>query len=172
MVRQTRKTSPVSRLARSERELDWEEKPARKSTLAVKVAKRPIRKAEDYPSAREVIDKARLEREKKLIMWSGVAFFMLLISGFWFVNMKNSFLRVSSQADAGTEDFQAFWQSASADLSERFQELEAQMPLLPEEAGTEAAGAGAETETETSGEAGEIEALKQALEEMPALESE
>jgi hypothetical protein len=35
--------------------------------------------------------KDRIERDKKLMMWAGVSFFMILILGFWVLNIKSVF---------------------------------------------------------------------------------
>ncbi|MFA4833240.1 MAG: hypothetical protein WC619_00145 [Patescibacteria group bacterium] len=83
-------------------------KKEKKGKIAVRVnkeggEKKEIGSAEKLPEPREIkIDKERkkiiipgqeekIERDKKLMMWAGVSFFMVLISAFWILNIKSIF---------------------------------------------------------------------------------
>jgi len=52
-------------------------------------------KKESYTNKKEVLDEynynENIERDKKLMMWAGVCFFMVLILFFWIINIKSVF---------------------------------------------------------------------------------
>jgi len=40
---------------------------------------------------------ARKERDKRMLLWTGVGFFMLLILAFWLIGLKQTFKRIESE---------------------------------------------------------------------------
>ncbi len=71
-------------------------------------------KAED-----ELFAKERIEKDKRLIMWSGVTFFMALILTLWVFNMKTVFKSVEGENEpAGFE-----WRETTNELSKTINEF-------------------------------------------------
>lgn len=44
------------------------------------------------------IEKEKQEKDKRFILWSGVIFFMILISFFWLLSFKKSFARIENSS--------------------------------------------------------------------------
>lgn len=67
------------------------------------------------------VDPVKEERAKRLMMWSGVLFFMLLITGGWLYNMKQSFNRSRTEA---AQNFSLIeWRDLTTDLDERIEQM-------------------------------------------------
>jgi hypothetical protein len=79
-----------------------------------------IKKEPNLEEARIV--SMKIEREKRLIMWSGVIFFMILISFFWIYNTRKVFMnsRLESKSTI-TED--KTWQELSQEISGKIEDL-------------------------------------------------
>lgn len=90
------------------------------------------------PGGRED-EPAQVEKQKRLIMWSGVTFFMILIAVFWIYNMKLTVRNVSLSSEEGLS--LSRWQELT-------EELEKRMTEVNEDA--EAIGAFGETETKSA----------------------
>ena len=197
---------PAAKLARTKKELAEEQagikKPARVG-LSVKVAKtkrktdkRLLRKSAAGPAPAAVpaaaenvkkpnrpaprpreIDSERIDREKRLIMLSGVTFFMVLVGFFWLYNTKAVFERTKIETKGSQESID--WDELTENISENIEKMkeglesvksiseEAQAGLLSGEAGSgstssEVAGIATATPDVVSEE--KIEALKKKLE--------
>jgi len=63
----------------------------------------------------------KIERSKELIMWSGVIFFMLLITFLWIYNIRHTFeaSRLESDSESGIKS----WQEMTNDLEERISDF-------------------------------------------------
>jgi len=59
----------------------------------------------------------KIERSKELIMWSGVIFFMLLITFLWIYNIRHTF--EASRLENDSESSIKGWQEMTRDLEER-----------------------------------------------------
>jgi cytoskeletal protein RodZ len=67
-----------------------------------------------------VINK-RIERDKRLMMWSGVVFFMILISFFWLYNTKQVFQKTSRE---NRTDFSfSNWSEMTEEISDKMNQL-------------------------------------------------
>jgi len=60
------------------------------------------------------------ERDKRMILWAGVSFFMILIFAFWIFNLKQTFKRIESE-NTGGDDFE--WSRISDDFSKTMGEM-------------------------------------------------
>lgn len=58
------------------------------------------------------------ERKKKMIMWTGVTFFMVLIGGFWLFNFKNVFKNQVADSDAERVDMEQITENLSKTMEE------------------------------------------------------
>ena len=65
---------------------------------------------------------AKVEREKKFIMWSGVTFFMILIAFFWLYNTKQV-LENSKIEREDTPSLFTDWESVSEELGSAITEI-------------------------------------------------
>ena len=63
----------------------------------------------------------RLEREKRMIMWSGITFFMVLIVCFWIYNASQIFK--SSEIKSDSEFTLDDWDKMSQEMGERLRQL-------------------------------------------------
>jgi hypothetical protein len=67
----------------------------------------------------ELLVQARIEKDKRLIMWSGVTFFMALILTLWIFNMKTIFKGVESDnQETGFE-----WRETTDELTQTISEF-------------------------------------------------
>jgi len=123
----------------------------------------------DYPSAAEVILRARVEREKRIVMYSGVSFLMAAVLFFWIMNVRATI----GQAGAGG-DLSGIWQETQSEIEaglESFRTDLDQIRNLPAETDGAADEAPARSPASASQPAGpEAAALAEKLVE--ALESE
>lgn len=124
-----------------------------------------IEKQNERKQAPAHIDSAKAEREKGLIMYTGIAFFMILITSVWIFNMKSVF--ESTKAKAGDNAAQVKLNEITDEFSENMKQIKqgleeiksleknssAQNEILPEEAGKKI-------------NPDEIEKLKEKLEEL------
>lgn len=111
------KRSQVSGVKSQESEVKENRKLGKKvQDKQIKLEKNKIKREGDYPSADEVISRARVEREKKIVMWSGVSFLMVAIIFFWFINTRN--LIVNSSLNKEDGDLSRIWQDTQAQLEE------------------------------------------------------
>jgi type II secretory pathway component PulM len=62
----------------------------------------------------------RKERDKRMILWAGVSFFMVLIFGFWIYNLKHTFKKIENE-NAGGNDFE--WSEITGDFSKTMDEM-------------------------------------------------
>ena len=133
----TRRKKPASKLAKSKKELAL--KKGRKAGLK-SVKKRPARKIERAHKSKKATKKehketkselsqeeiiimaAKVEREKKFIMWSGVTFFMILIAFFWLYNTKQV-LENSKIEREDTPSLFTDWESVSEELGSAITEI-------------------------------------------------
>lgn len=60
-----------------------------------------------------------LARDKKLIMWSGISFFMILILLFWFLNIKNVFRNIKDSSSPS----QFSWSEISDEFDETMKQI-------------------------------------------------
>ena len=88
--------------------------------------KRNVKKAVD---GREM--ETKLDREKQLIIFSGVTFFMVLIAFFWIINVSQVFekMRVTSENDS---DLANTWQELSVGLGQRLDQMKVNLEKIDE----------------------------------------
>lgn len=87
----------------------------KKVSLNIRIAKRNKKELTSKSSAGEELDLTpapelipepnKIEREKRLIMWSGVSFFMLLFVFIWAFNVKSVFEKEMSLEQSNQEQF-------------------------------------------------------------------
>lgn len=99
------------------------------------------------------------ERDTRLVMWTGVCFFMFLIVFLWFLNIRNVFINVSYG-----EPSQFSIDKFSKEFSKAFEEAKTRMDALSQEnvLGEEEKEDTLENEEGVS--QGDVEALKEKLE--------
>ncbi len=68
------------------------------------------------------IDQERMEKDKRLIMWSGIIFFIVLIIGFWLMNIK-SILQINSFSQNKGSSSQINWNSFRDELNKTMTEI-------------------------------------------------
>ena len=75
------------------------------------------------------------ERDKKVLMWSGVIFFMTLIFAFWVLNIKNVIFKTEEKiGNSKTEqinfgEITGGFSDAMAEMKDGLKELQAQIPV-------------------------------------------
>jgi len=72
------------------------------------------------------IDQEKIEKDKKLIMWSGIIFFIVLIIGFWLMNSK-SILRINSSSQNKDSSSQIKWNSFKDELNKTMTQIKQQL---------------------------------------------
>lgn len=87
-----------------------------------------LRREEEVREINELENLERVERSKRLVMWSGVTFFMLVIIVVWALNIKSVFQAVPSTGD-GTD-----WQEISSNVSKSLEEAKKSMEEIKEQA--------------------------------------
>ena len=145
--RKKKKTKSRSLLAKTNKELIAEKKSITKSKKKVKVRKVKSRKdsvtqtkarpeeAKRSEAKKKAIDdrgmEAKLDREKQLIIFSGVTFFMVLIAFFWIINVSQVFekMRVSSEEN---NDLANTWQELSEGLGQRLDQMKVDLGKIDE----------------------------------------
>jgi len=133
--------------ARTKKELEAElggskKKKARRQLLKVRIKKTKVRKSAAVVSANknkeaagreeELVREAKelywqAEREKRMVMWSGVTFFMLLIVFFWFYNLKQIIEsnRLESANNVSLEEI-------TGDMGDKFIQMKKEMTKIKE----------------------------------------
>lgn len=111
------------------------------------------------------MDSAKIEREKKFIMYTGIAFFMILITSVWIFNMKSVF--ESTKAKAGDNAAQVKLNEITDEFSENMKQIKQGL----EEIKSLEKNSSAQNETSLKDSAekinpDEIEKLKEKLEEL------
>lgn len=127
---------------------------------------KPKREIESRELAAEATKhSAKLEREKKLIMWSGVSFFMVLIFAFWLFNVREIFNNGKGGASPAKEQ-QFNLEEITDRFNESMKEVRQNLSQFDSLATTSVSvsGPAATTSGELSQE--EIRALKSRLEEL------
>jgi hypothetical protein len=108
-----------------EDKLKRQERKRREREIARKireVERRGIKEAKEKKGKKKTIERHPLiERDKRLIMYSGVSFFMLLIVFFWIINIKQVFKQTA--ANSQTNNSLAEFDQLSGDLSEALEEI-------------------------------------------------
>lgn len=114
-------------------------------------------------TAKEIIEEVehlkKLEKEKRLLLWSGVAFFMTVILVFWVINLKQVFKETAS-APKNEEGMD--WSKISEDFSKTMQEAKQAIGDLKAPVEMEIATSSLGIATSTS----EIDELKKRLEKL------
>ncbi len=82
----------------------------KKFTRKKGIVKPKVKKEEDVVAQIEKVEK--VERDKRMILWSGVTFFMILIFIFWIYNLKQIFVKV--EPNDNSQEF--IW----SDIAENF----------------------------------------------------
>lgn len=67
------------------------------------------------------VDEGKVEQDKRLMMWAGVCFFMVLILFFWILNIKNIF-KINEVGNNNKEE-RFNWQEISDEFSKTMEEL-------------------------------------------------
>lgn len=138
--RKKEKLKPSDKLARTNKELVAEKKLIKvKSKGKVKISKVKSRKKDKkikrLVSAKKAIDnsqiEAKLDKEKQLIIFSGVTFFMVLIAFFWIINVSQVFekMRIASDDD---NDLAGTWQELSEGLGQRLDQMKVNLDKIDE----------------------------------------
>lgn len=73
-------------------------------------------------------DSEKIEKDKKLIMYSGVAFFMMLFIAFWFLNIKSIFnSRQNGDSGAQLKEISGQFRDSIKDLKENIKEIKSEI---------------------------------------------
>ena len=59
----------------------------------------------------------KFEKEKRMIMWTGVSFFMILIMIFWVINFQRNFKAIAMDQKGGLPDWQQVTQQFQATMN-------------------------------------------------------
>ena len=107
-------------------------KPRKNSAIQAKVSKNETKKSrriEKTINDRET--GVKLDREKQLIISTGVTFFMVLIAFFWIINVSQVFekMRVTSEDDS---DLAGTWQELSEGLGQRLDQMKVNLEKIDE----------------------------------------
>jgi len=78
------------------------------------IAKREMKKIE--------LDPDKVEKDKRLIMWTGITFFIVLIIGFWLMNIK-SILRINPVSQSVDSSSQINWNSFREELNKTMTQI-------------------------------------------------
>ena len=62
----------------------------------------------------------KIERDKKLMMWTGVSFFMVLILGFWILNIKSIFKEAK---DVGNNSSRFEWNKITNEFDQTMEQI-------------------------------------------------
>ncbi len=120
-------------------------------------------------SAGKQVDPERIEQDKRLMMWAGVAFFMVLIFGIWIFNLKNVF-KTTENTDTNNSAVQE-WDKIADEFTKTLEKVKEGMAEL-KEVEIEEEGRNVFSETATTSddavifEDDEINELKKRLEEL------
>ncbi|MFH0892159.1 MAG: hypothetical protein V1867_05255 [Candidatus Falkowbacteria bacterium] len=125
-----------------------------KHALKIKVKKPPVKKIEPNPTTSSlltdndlikeaitskniptepkpsVILSENIEKDKNLILWSGVIFFMILIAFFWVRNTGRIFRETASMNDGAEAAILTEWQTATKEIAEKMNELKADLETI------------------------------------------
>ncbi|PIT94100.1 hypothetical protein COU00_00810 [Candidatus Falkowbacteria bacterium CG10_big_fil_rev_8_21_14_0_10_43_11] len=88
--------------------------------------KKIARRTKETPVILSSEHQAKLEREKKLAMWAGVVFFMVVIITVWVINFKNNVRAISKEAvnsNAELGDIAADFKDIIAETRKNMDEL-------------------------------------------------
>ncbi|MDD5291319.1 MAG: hypothetical protein PHZ04_04385 [Patescibacteria group bacterium] len=111
-----------------------------------KEGKQKIGSAEKLPELREIkVDKEskkiilpsqeeKIERDKKLMMWAGVSFFMVLISAFWILNIKSIF-KETKEARDNPQKFE--WEKITNEFGQTIEQIKEGLTELKQAAVTD-----------------------------------
>ncbi len=145
--RKKKKIKPTNKLAKTNKELIAEKKLNKIKKEKVKIRKVKSRKSSAIQAKVRIKDTKRpkakkkavddremetkLDREKQLIIFSGVTFFMVLIAFFWIINVSQVFekMRVTSEDDS---DLAGTWQELSEGLSQRLDQMKVNLEKIDE----------------------------------------
>ena len=109
-----------------------EKKSAKKETAVAKtlekkksIKRKKVKRARKRKEEEVVFDNTsfqKADKEKRLIMWSGVTFFMILVIVFWMYNIKQVF--VATEIESKDSEFQIdVWKEAVEDISSQISEI-------------------------------------------------
>ncbi len=144
------------------------EKIIEKKEIAKKI-KQPKKKTKKQPQDVKQSDPEKIERDKRLMMWAGVTFFMVLIFGVWIFNIKNVFKTIEN-TDTNSSAVQE-WDKIADEFSATLEKVKEGMAEL-KEVETEEDGRDVFSESATTtddaivSEDDKIEELKKRLEEL------
>ncbi len=123
------------------------------------------KKSGQAPTSTNEIDNAKIEREKKLIMHTGIAFFMILITSVWIFNIKNVF--ESAKTNTGDNTAQLQLNEITDEFSKNMKQIKQGLEEI------KSLEKNASSQNEAAQESGgekinpdEIEKLKEKLEEL------
>ncbi len=135
----------------------------------IKKVKQQEKKTKKQLKVVKHIDSERMERDKRLMMWAGVTFFMVLIFGAWVFNLKNIF-KTTENTDINNSAVQE-WDKIADEFTKTLEKVKEGMAEL-KEIETEEEGRDIFSETATTSddavvfEDDEINELKKRLEEL------
>jgi type II secretory pathway component PulM len=152
-------------------------KTIRKATKKVKRASaRPTKKSVKLEQERHIKDikeemerTVRAERDKRMILWTGVTFFMAVIFIFWIFNLKSTFKQIESE-NVGDSDFN--WNEITDGFGKTMDEMKENLAEIKEfaetadEASTSTENTISTTTRDIFSDQEEIGALKARLEEL------
>ncbi|MCK5062082.1 hypothetical protein KAR28_06080 [Candidatus Parcubacteria bacterium] len=104
-------------------------KPEKRISIRNKVLNRKIRKPARTKKKQEKLQadsrmEARLDKEKQLIIFSGVTFFMVLIAFFWIFNISQVFKKMSvANENENNNDMADTWQELSEGLGNSLDQM-------------------------------------------------
>ncbi|MCK5211811.1 hypothetical protein KAJ89_03855 [Candidatus Parcubacteria bacterium] len=143
-----KKIKPSDKLAKTNKELLAEKKLNKiKHKEKVKIRKvkirkgsttqtkaRPKEKMKSKARKKEINNRemeTKLDREKQLIIFSGVTFFMVLIAFFWIINVSQVFEKMSI-AQEDDNDLAGTWQELSEGLGQRLDQMKVNLEKIDE----------------------------------------
>jgi len=125
-----------------------------KHVLRIKVKKPPVKKDEPVPVTPPfltesginqeaitpknitaepkpgIIRSENIEKDKNLILWSGVVFFMILIAFFWIRNTGKVFRETTSGGDRAEAAILMEWQTATEEIAKKMKEMKADLESI------------------------------------------
>ena len=125
-----------------------------KHALKIKVKKPPVKKIETTPIIPSLLTEGdinkeaisskniptepkpgiilseNIEKDKNLILWSGVIFFMILIAFFWVRNTSRVFRETASEGNGAEAAILTEWQTAAKEIAEKMNELKADLETI------------------------------------------
>lgn len=122
LVVKVKKSKPKAR-PKSKKAAPAKRKRSTASQAAVKKTHKTTKKEPILTNEEIIILEERVERQKRIIMWSGVSFFMVLIAVFWLYNTSQVFKKASLENSDNNDISFDYWDELSDDLGNTINEM-------------------------------------------------